>query len=152
MKGLRLIALILLLTISGFAQEPFEAAGILLSASQHSHRSDVPPRSLAQLEEIAVTGSPRIRQAVRRLSVAEARAPGVWALDDPMFMYRDWGTPLRQPWNLNQSQQMFMITQNFPGPGKRGLRSEVANKDVEIAKSELEAARREVQAGVRKAF
>lgn len=152
MKGLRLIAFILLFTISAFPEDPFEAAGALLSASQQSHRSDVVPKTLEQLEEVAMTGNPRIRAAVRRLSVAQARAPGAGALDDPMFMYRDWGTPLRQPWNLNQSQQMFMFTQTFPGPGKRGLRSDIANRDVEIANSELAAVRREVRASVRKAF
>ena len=152
MKGLRPIVLILLFAIPAWAEDPLQTAGALLSASQHAHRSDAVPQTLEELEQTAMIGNPRIREAVRRLSVVEARAPGAGALDDPMFMYRDWGTPLRQPWNLNQSQQMFMFSQTFPGPGKRGLRSDVANKDVEIAKSELEAVRRDVRAGVRKAF
>ena len=97
MKGLRPLALMLLLTISACAEDPFQAAGALLSASQQSHRSAEVPKTLEELEATAMVGNPRIREAVRRLSVVEARAPGAGALDDPMFMYRDWGTPLREP-------------------------------------------------------
>ena len=69
-----------------------------------------------------------------------------------MFMYRGWGVPLRQPWDLNQAQNMFMFTQAFPGPGKRGLRSSVAEQEVTMAKATLEATRLEVLAKVRKAY
>jgi len=97
-------------------------------------------------------GNPEIRAAVRRLSVAETQVVGAGALDDPMFMYRDWGTPLSRPYDLNQAQNMFMLQQTLPGPGKRAARSNVAAKEVEVAKEQLEAARREVQVKVSKAF
>jgi len=97
-------------------------------------------------------GNPEIRAAVRRLSVAETQVVGAGALDDPMFMYRDWGTPLSRPYDLNQAQNMFMLQQTLPGPGKRAARSNVAAKEIEVAKEQLEAARREVQVKVRKAF
>ena len=84
--------------------------------------------------------------------MSEAKAPAAGALDDPMVMYRDWGTPLRQPWNLNQAQNMLMVQQTFPGFGKRAARSQVAGKEIEVAKLEVEAVRREVAVRVRKAF
>ena len=46
------------------------------------------------------------------------------ALDDPSFTYRAWGTPMLAPWNLNQTQHMFMFNQTFPAAGKRELRYE----------------------------
>ncbi len=108
--------------------------------------------TLERIEAAAMQGNPEIRAAVRRVAVAEARVPGAGALDDPMFMYRDWGTPLQRPYDLNQAQNMFMLQQTFPGPGKRAARSEVAGKEVDVAKEQLEGTRREVQVRVRKAF
>src|SRR5438045_4643308 len=67
-------------------------------------------------------------------------------------MYRGWQVPLSQPWNYNSAMNMFMIGQSFPGPGKRGVRSQIAGDAVTIAKAELEAKKREISAGVRKGF
>jgi outer membrane protein, heavy metal efflux system len=108
--------------------------------------------SLQQVLDAAQAGNPEIRSAMRRAAVSEAKAPGAGALEDPMLMYRDWGTPLRQPWNLNRAQNMLMVQQTFPGFGKRAARSQVASKEVEVAKLEVEAVRREVTVRVRKAF
>ncbi|HET7185459.1 MAG TPA: TolC family protein [Terriglobales bacterium] len=138
----------------------FPTAVILISLSQlafgQQQMPAMPPRSspltLEQIEAVAMVGNPEIRTAVRRVSVAQTRVPGAGALDDPMFMYRDWGTPLNRPYDLNQAQNMFMLQQTFAGPGKRAARSDVAGKEVEVAKEQLEATRRDVQARVRKSF
>jgi outer membrane protein TolC len=47
---------------------------------------------------------------------------------------------------------MMMVSQMLPGPGKRGLRTNVAESDVTQAKEELENARLHVRVEVRKAF
>jgi cobalt-zinc-cadmium efflux system outer membrane protein len=119
-------------------------------SSTMSSRSS--PMTLEQIEAVAMVGNPEIRAAVRRVSLAETRVSGAGALDDPMFMYRDWGTPLKRPYDLNQAQNMFMLQQTFPGPGKRAARSEVAAREVSVAKEQLEGIRRDVQVRVRKAF
>src|ERR1022692_111925 len=153
MKVLRVFALILITANLALADDPFAESNILLSAAvQHHAPSSAAPATLAQLQEMAMCSDPEIRIAVRRLSVAQSRVPGAGALDDPTFMYRDWGTPLKKPWDLNQAQNMFMYSQSLPGPGKRGLRSEIAGKEVEVAKAELEAVRREVAARVSRTF
>ena len=108
--------------------------------------------ALEQIEAAAMQGNPEIRAAVRRVAVLEARIPAAGALDDPMFMYRNWGAPLERPYDLNQAQNMFMLQQTFPGAGKRAARSDVAGKEVNVAKEQLEGLRREVQVKVRKAF
>lgn len=153
MKVLRVFALMLVAVHLAMADDPFAESNTLLSAAtQHHQPSSVPPYTLAQLQDIAMRNNPEIRIAVRRLSVAQSRVSGAGALDDPTFMYRDWGTPLKKPWDLNQAQNMFMYSQTLPGPGKRGLRSEIAGKEVEVAGAELEAVRRDISVRVSRAF
>ena len=109
MKVLRVFALILITANLALADDPFAESNSLLSAAaQHRQSSSVPPYTLARLQEMAMRSNSEIRIAVERLSVAQSRVPGAGALDDPTFMYRDWGTPLKQPWDLNQAQNMFM--------------------------------------------
>ena len=131
--------------------DKLSAAATLLP--QH-HHSDVSGRaySLDRIEEMALAANPEIKVAVRKLAVAEAHVASAGALDDPSLMYRGWQVPLRQPWNYNAAQNMFMVGQTFPGPGKRGLRTSIARTDVAEAKAALDATRLEVRIRVRKAF
>ncbi|HKT49519.1 MAG TPA: TolC family protein, partial [Candidatus Angelobacter sp.] len=134
------------------AEDPFAAASRALP-QEHSHAAHaVPALTLEELEQVALRANPEIKLAVRRVVTAETRVSGAGALEDPSLMYRGWQVPLSQPWNYNAAMNMFMVGQDFPGPGKRGLRSQVANDAVAVAKAELEAKRREISAGVRKAF
>lgn len=111
-----------------------------------------PPLTLDDAERLALARSPEIAVAARRVAVAEAHVPVAGALDDPMAMYRGWGIPLQQPWNLNDAQNMFSISQTFPGAGKRALRTSVAESDVAVAKAQLDEVRLEVRVRVHKAF
>jgi outer membrane protein TolC len=111
-----------------------------------------PALTLDDVERIALAANPDIEVAVRRVAIAQAHVPAAGALDDPMVMYRGWGIPLQQPWNYNAAQNMFSITENLPGRGKRALRTSVAESDVAEAKAELDQARLEVQVRARKAF
>ena len=111
-----------------------------------------PPLTLDDAERLALARSPEIAVAARRVAVAQAHVPVAGALDDPMAMYRGWGIPLQQPWNLNDAQNMFSISQTFPGAGKRALRTSVAESDVAVAKAQLDEVRLEVRVRVHKAF
>jgi outer membrane protein TolC len=111
-----------------------------------------PIYTLDEIERMALVGNPEIRVAARRLGVVEAHVPSAGALDDPFFMYRGWQVPLRQPWNYNAAQNMFMISQTLPGPGKRVLRTNVAQASAAEAKATLDATRLDVRIRVRKAF
>ncbi len=99
--------------------------------------------------EDALTGNPEIRAAVRRLSLAQMKTTTARSLDDPMLMVRDWDTPIRKPWDLNQAQLMVSLQQTIPGKEKRDLRGKIAGDDVEVASDELESLRQEVAASVR---
>jgi outer membrane protein TolC len=137
--------------VSAAAEDPFPAADALFAQHHHSVASG-PASTLDEIERMALMGNPEIRVAARQLAVVEAHVPAAGALDDPMAGYRGWGIPLRQPWNYNAAQNMFMVSQTFPGFGKRGLRTEIARADVAEAKATLDNTRLNVRVRVRKAF
>jgi outer membrane protein, heavy metal efflux system len=152
MKTAILFVFLCLSALVARAQSPFAGYATMLENHLQDEQASGPALTLAQLEQEALHANPEIRLAVRQLSTAQARVPAAGALDDPMFMYRGWGVPLRQPWDFNQAQNMFMLSQTFAGPGKRGLRSSVAEQDVSIARAMLESKRLEVLSKVRKAY
>jgi outer membrane protein TolC len=108
--------------------------------------------TLAEIESAALANNPDIKVVIRRVSLAEVGVPAAGNLEDPMFEYRAWGTPLAKPWDLNQSQQMFMLSRKLPARGVRQLAKQVAASDIEVRRAELEAMRRDVQARVRATF
>jgi cobalt-zinc-cadmium efflux system outer membrane protein len=108
--------------------------------------------TLDEAERIALAANPEIAVAARRVAVAEAHIPVAGALEDPSAMYRAWGVPLKKPWDFNQAQNMFSLSQTFPGAGKRTLRSSVAQSDVDVAKAQLADVRLQVRVRVHKAF
>jgi cobalt-zinc-cadmium efflux system outer membrane protein len=118
----------------------------------HGHDAAGPMMSIDEIEREAMANNPQIRSAERKVAVARARSAGAGGLDDPVAMYRNWGTPLQKPWDLNQSQQMFMYQQSLPGRGKRAARSEVANRQIAETESQVDVVRREIGLRVRKAY
>jgi len=99
----------------------------------------------------ALQTNPEIRAAARRLSLAQLKTRTARSLDDPMLMVRDWDTPLRKPWDLNQAQMMVSLQQSFLSKEKRDLRAKVVGDDADVAASELESLRQQVSVEVRKA-
>ena len=152
MKAVFLFLFVFLASASfAAADDPYSAA--LEEMPQHSHeRSNVPRLTLEQVEQIALQANPEIRVAVRKVVLAQTHVSGAGALDDPFVMYRGWQAPLSQPWNYNDAMNMFMVGRNFPGPGKRALRSQIASDAVAVSQAELDATRRDVTVRVRKAF
>jgi outer membrane protein TolC len=160
MKALRVVLCLFLFLGSAIlsrAQVPDDGSDKLSAVAtllpQH-HHSDVsgPIFDLEQIEKMALAANPEIRVAVRKVAVAEAHVPSAGALDDPSLMYRGWQVPLHQPWNYNAAQNMFMIGQALPWPGKRGLRTNVAEAEVAEAKAALDVTKLDVRIRARKAF
>jgi outer membrane protein TolC len=138
---------------SGFNVASLDVAGFDAVVSDRMP-SDSSARELTldEAERIALEENPEIHVAVRRLAMAEAHVPAAGALDDPQFMYRGWQVPLKHPWDYNAAQNMLMISQALPGPGKRGLETGIARTDVQAEKDALESSRLRVRVEVRKAF
>ena len=135
------IAVAVFLSALSFAQSP--------PSAQPAH---APLMTLDEMERVAMANNPEIRAVESHVAVTKARTAGAGALDDPMLMYRNWGTPLSKPWDLNQSQEMFMYQQALPGPGKRSARREVVNKQVAEGDAQVEVVRREIGVRLRKAY
>jgi outer membrane protein TolC len=160
MKIHALLVLVLLAATAGAQQfdapvsglDPMASAEAVLPSPQPHHASTTVPLTLAELEAAALANNVELRAFARQVAVAEARRGSAGALDDPSFMYRGWGTPLARPWDLNQTQHMFMFSQSLPGGGKRQLRARLADDDVAVTKAELEAKKRDVLAQVRRSF
>lgn len=114
--------------------------------------ASTPALSLDEIERIAVSENPEIHVASRKVSMAEAHVPTTGKLDDPQFMVRNWQVPLNKPWDYNAAQNMLMLSQSLPGPGKRALQTTIAKSDVTEAKDELESVRLRIRVEIRKAF
>ncbi len=123
-----------------------------LLGGQHKEADTTQPMTLDEVERIALAVNPEVQVAARRLAAAQAHVPAAGALDDPMAMYRGWAVPLEKPWDYNQAQNMFSISQTFQSRAKRALRTNVAELDVAQAKEDLEQARLEVRVRAHKAF
>src|SRR5262245_59089491 len=120
---------------------------------EHQHRrADVTPLTLAEIEAVALENNRELRLMTERVTLAKAGITPATSNDDPSFTYRAWGTPLLAPWNLNQTQNMFMFNQTFPSAGKRELRYVAATQAVDVAEAELEARKLDVTARIRAAF
>jgi len=108
--------------------------------------------TLSEIDAEAIANNPEIRSLEQQARLADSRIGSAAAIDDPQFGYRAWGTPILQPWNMNQTQHMFMFTQNVPGRGKRELRYLVAADDAEVQTLLVEAKKREITGMVHQAF
>jgi cobalt-zinc-cadmium efflux system outer membrane protein len=133
------------------ASGPLASFSALVDAPQ-SPEPSTPALTLNEIERIALAENPEIHVAARKVSMAEAHVPTTGRLEDPQFMLRNWQVPLSKPWDLNAAQNMLMLGQAFPGPGKRPLQTSIAQSDVTVAKDELEAVRLRVRVETRKAF
>src|SRR5215471_5786198 len=108
--------------------------------------------TLAEVDAEALANNQEIRNLSQQSRLAESRVGSAAAVDDPQFGYRAWGTPILEPWNLNQTQHMFMFTQNVPARGKRELKYLIASDDAEIQALLVEAKKREIIGQVHRAF
>ncbi len=145
---------IVLPAAAGHAQSPgdqLESAAALLTSNAQPGAGAL-PLTLDEVARIALAANPDIEVAARRVALAQAHVPTVGRLDDPQAMYRGWEVPLQKPWDYNAAENMFAISQSFPGAGKRNLQSGVAQSDADIARANLDQARLEVRVRVRKAF
>ena len=130
----------------------FLSAISLAQSPPRGQSARAPIMTLEEIEREAMANNPEIRAAERRVAVTKTRVSGAGVLDDPMLMYRNWGTPLSKPWDWNQSQQMFMYQQTLPGPGKRAARTEIVNQQVAENDAQVGVLRREISVRVRKAY
>lgn len=133
------------------ANDPLAGFSAIVDAPK-SPEQLTPALTLDEIERIALAENPEIHVAARKVAMAESHVPTTGKPDDPQFMLRNWQVPLNKPWDLNAAQNMLMIGQALPGPGKRPLQTSIAQSDVTVAQDELESVRLRIRVQVRKAF
>jgi len=109
---------------------------------------------LADLQAEAVRKHPSIQAALRMVEAKGARVPQARALPDPSVSVGWMGNiaPFDVQNGDPSSYRAVGAMQEFPWPGKRQLRAEVAAKEVDAEQWSVEAARRKVRAEVAQAF
>ena len=101
---------------------------------------EAPDEQLAALLAEAVENNPDIQAARRELAAARNRVSPAAALDDPMLEAGVVNLPAESLSFRREDMTMKMIgiTQRLPYPGKRTLRRELAEKDVQAAEHNVQ--------------
>ncbi len=120
----------------------------LLAAGAQAQTRETLGESVQGLIAAGRVLSPSLRAAALESEAAAARASGAGALDDPVISdsyqyYKDPGV---------FSGHAVMVTQAFPLWGKRDLRREAAQADVDAARGREQAARDELDERIKVAF
>lgn len=126
----------------------------VISFSLHAQEKTEGPLKLNELIAEALAKNPEVIAAWSRWSVLKERPSQAGALDDPMvglgvvnlptntFSFRDEDMTMKE----------FSLSQRLPYPGKRGLRSEIAQKEAETALIDYEEVKVKVSREVRMAY
>lgn len=119
------------------ARAPFEGDAVL-------------ERLLAQ----ALESKPEYAQARSAVAAERERVPQAGALPDPTLTLgiQNDGFNGIQVGKMETSFYQIAVTQPFFWPGKRGLRTDIASRQVAVAEAQLERVRLGVEADVRRAY
>src|SRR6266446_4173205 len=124
---------------------------VLLAASAQAPAQEAEGLSLPDLVREALDHNPEIQTAARTLEAKRARVPQAAALPDPMLMYgvinEGRPVPFQTLGERDFSEAYVGVSQDLPFPGKRRLRKEAAQEEVEAAQSAYQGARRRVAVG-----
>jgi outer membrane protein TolC len=129
---------------------------VLLAVSSEAWAQESPPLSLPDLVREALDRNPEVQMAARTLDAKRARVPQAAALSDPVLMYgvvnEGRPIPFQTLGERDFSEAYVGISQDLPFPGKRRLRREAAQEEVEAAQAAYDAARRRLSADVAEAY
>ncbi len=128
------------------------AVGILIagSASVGSTESDgattpdsLPPLTLSAVVDTALKANAQLHTMQARYESMQYRSAQVRTLPNPMFQFGVMDMTSGGNWP-NTSEKRFMLSQDFPWFGKRGLRGTVAANEADAMKQDYDAMVREV--------
>ncbi len=119
-----------------------------------AQETQTPPLKLNELIEEAAGKNPDVQAAKSKWEVFKERPPQAGSLDDPMLGLGIVNLPtdtfsFRQE---DMTMKEISVTQKMPFPGKRPLRSELAQKEAEAAFNDYEEARNKVSRDVKVAY
>ena len=128
-----------------------------LLAFEPSAAQSPPPGERVQLADLQAEAErvhPAIQAAMRKVEALRSRIPQARALPDPTVSFGWMGnvTPFDVQNGDPSSYRTLSAMQEFPYPGKRKLRGEIATREVASEQWNVEAARRKLRAEVAFAF
>jgi len=110
-----------------------------------------PALTLQDLMREALERNPELVSARKQWEASSQRIVQARSLDDPTLSVNLWNFP--QSFNVTQTQNtIFSLSQNFPFPGKRALKSEIASRSAEITEQALHGKERELIARLKQAY
>ncbi len=90
----------------------------------------------------ALESNPEIKAAKSRWQAAQQRPPQVSSLPDPMLSYTRWAESVET--RVGPQENVFMLSQRIPFPGKLGLKGKMAEEDAFAEGERYDAAARDV--------
>ena len=109
-----------------------------------------PQVTLKDLVEEGAANNPRLKAVRLEWQRMVRRYPQATALDDPVFTYT---YPIEEvETRLGPQEQIFMLSQKLPFPGKLGLKGDIVKKDIEIARVIYDKALRDLNVKIKTAF
>lgn len=106
--------------------------------------------SLPKLIQEALENNPDIQAAERRWLAARQRPAQVSTLPDPMLGYTRWIESVET--RVGPQENVFMLSQRIPFPGKLGLMGNIAREEAAAAEQRYHATRRDVVFKVKSAY
>jgi outer membrane protein TolC len=107
--------------------------------------------TLAAAVDLAVRDNAQLKSMRARWDAMRERPAQAGALPNPMFTYGGMDMASGGDWP-DTSEKRFMVQQEFPWFGKRGLRKGIAVKDAEVMQRELDSMTREVVMMVKESY
>ena len=130
------------------------AAGLMaVPLERAASAQDVVVRLQPLIQE-AVAANPEIRAEGKRWDAAKERPPQEGSLDDPMLSFEIVNLPTNT-FSFSQddmTMKQFSVSQTFPYFGKRGLRSEVAQREANAIGQGYRDKRNEIVRRVKEVF
>lgn len=141
MKNLRTLALLMLLSLS--------------SVSVWAEEVKLPAEDLTRLVDTALANNPELKSSQAKWQMFTNKAKQAATLEDPMFMFKLQNMLAREPFVFNkdsQSSKVIGIAQQLPFWGKRAIKQEVANYEVESYKWAIEERKLELARMVKETY
>jgi outer membrane protein TolC len=134
-------------TVASVPLEPIAAAGAMRQVSDAA-----PPLSLRAALDEALERNPTLIALRREYDTAATRPAQALTLPPPMLEAQIWQWPINTVNPANANMYMFMIGQELPGRGKRGLREAALAKAADMAQADIAVRARAVVDEVKRAY
>jgi outer membrane protein TolC len=136
----------------------FISLALILLFAMPAASGAVEPIAAENLQELVATAlanNPELKSAESRWRMFTSRVAQAGSLEDPMLMLKIQNGIITDPLNFGKdpmTQKVIGISQQFPFWGKRGIRTEVAEREAEAYQWQIEERRLELARMVKESY